>query len=158
QVWFAVCSFLFYFSTTEWCHCQRDVWMLPFALAALHFRLGQLHRLSDGNLGGGRLALFGILEGVCWGAAFWIKPFVALPALVCWALSAIRNWRDGRRLIVDAGALLIGGVLAGLPGVVWLLLSGAWSPMWDIFLHWNPEYIAAAEPFSQRLGFLFFRL
>src|SRR5262249_43339989 len=85
-------------------------------------------------------------------------PFVAVPAVMCWIVSAILNRQAGRRLIFDAVSLLAGGMLAGAPGVGWLNASGAWGPMWDIFLDWNREYIAAAEPLSRRLAFLFLRL
>src|SRR5262249_41472170 len=90
-IWFAVLCFLFYFSTTEWCHCQRDLWMLPFALAALLLRRRQMESLRDLTQSSGRLFLRTVAEGLCWGVAFWIKPFVAVPALACWLLSAFLN-------------------------------------------------------------------
>ena len=34
-VWVAALLFAFYLSTSEFCHAQRDVWMLLPALAAL---------------------------------------------------------------------------------------------------------------------------
>lgn len=68
-----------YLSVTEWCRVQRDVWMLLPALLAVHCRRRQLASPSR---------LWHFLEGLCWAAAFWIKPFVAIPALACWVASA----------------------------------------------------------------------
>src|SRR5262249_41979112 len=41
--------FLFYFSTSEWCHCQRDPWLLLPALLAL--ALAQARSASKGTSG-----------------------------------------------------------------------------------------------------------
>ena len=41
QVWTAVALFAFYLSRSEWCHCQRDTWMLLPALIALEQRRRQ---------------------------------------------------------------------------------------------------------------------
>src|SRR5688572_15684079 len=35
----------FYFSTSEWCHCQRDFWMLAPSLAALHLRMRRTEQM-----------------------------------------------------------------------------------------------------------------
>lgn len=152
--WFAVVAFLFYFSTTEWCHCQRDLWLLPFALAALQLRCAQTIALKDGSLSLRQLALRGIGEGVCWGAALWIKPFVVVPAVACWLLSALvarsTHLSMKRQLLADAGYLILGGALAGAPGIAWLMASGAWPYMWDILLNWNPEYVRATDPLWYR--------
>src|SRR5262245_2271080 len=42
RAWTAVLLALFYFSTTESAHCQRDMWMLLPCLAALHLRYHQV--------------------------------------------------------------------------------------------------------------------
>jgi hypothetical protein len=161
-VWLAVACFAFYFSTSEWCHCQRDVWMLPPALAALYLRRRQLADLVGHEAPLRRLALRGVLEGLCWGVAFWIKPFVAVPALACWILSAARAHKGhgpaGRRLALDAGSLLAGGMLAGGAGVAWLVRSGAWPYFCNVFLDWNWEYARATNPLLFRVMLLFVEL
>jgi hypothetical protein len=52
---------------------------------------------------------------------------------------AAAGWR---RWLADAGGLLLGGISAGIPGIIWLKVSGAWPYFWDIFTHWNPDYFA----------------
>jgi hypothetical protein len=83
---------------------------------------------------------------LCWGAAFWIKPFVAVPALLCWLTSVVlisRTQNQGRRAVfADAAGLLAGGLTAGAAGVAWLVWSGAWPAFVDILLGWNREYVA----------------
>jgi hypothetical protein len=120
---------VFYFSQSEWCHCQRDTWMLLPALLALHLRAGNSSSRWRP-----------LVEGLLWGCAFWIKPFVAFPALTCWLVSVPRLGR--RQVLSDAAALLTGGVLAGLAGVAWLILSGAWPHFADVMFVGNREYVA----------------
>ncbi len=160
--WFGFACFLFYFSTTEWSHCQRDPWMLPFALVALGLRQRQMQVLDNGEILPRRMARLSFVEGISWAAAFWIKPFVALPAILCWltwAIHARRVLRVPTKIVmVDALALLAGGLLAAVPGILWLMGTGAWPYFWDVFLHWNPEYAGAAEPVPRRLVLLFTRL
>jgi hypothetical protein len=83
-------------------------------------------------------------EGVVWALAFWIKPFVAVPALLCWLLSAHLTWRTprGRReTALDGAALLAGGLVAGAGGIAWLVGTGAWPAFVEIVFHWNQEYL-----------------
>jgi hypothetical protein len=143
RVWLAAGVFLFYFSTNEWCHCQRDTWMLAPALAALLLR----SRRSPGVAPPGVSTLVGwsFVEGLLWGAAFWIKPFVAVPALACWVLAARQAALAGvpvRRLLLDASALLLGGLAAGAAGVSWLVATGAWPWFVETVLVWNREYVS----------------
>jgi hypothetical protein len=142
----AALLFGFYSSRTEWCQCQRDTWMLLPALAALHLRKNQVDRLRQPETGTARVALTAVVEGLLWGAAFWIKPFVALPALACWLVAALlvraAPVRISRRLALDATGLLLGGVVAGAVGVAWLVRTGAWPAFWDVFTNWNREYYA----------------
>jgi hypothetical protein len=138
QVWTAVALFAFYFSTSEWCHCQRDTWMLLPALLALHLRRIQLSNPTES-----RPLAKSLLEGLCWGAAFWIKPFVAVPAFLAWLASAVWCRRQGRSfgsIRLDTTGLLAGGLVAGGLGGAWLKATGAWMDFWDIFLNWNAEY------------------
>jgi hypothetical protein len=144
--WTAFALLACYLSLSERCHCQRDTWMLLPALLALRQRQRQLGRWRQP---GARLAgLFGaaVLEGLFWGAAFWIKPFVIVPALLVWLASLLLARAAGARpavLVSDAAGLLAGGLAAGTLGVAWLAWSGALAPFLDLFLHWNGEYLAA---------------
>jgi hypothetical protein len=132
---------LFYFSTSEWCHCQRDTWMLPAALLALTLRQRQARRLAEPAVAGRAVTAWGFVEGVLWGSAFWVKPFVAVPALLCWLLSA--RHAPWRRLILDGLGCLPGGLAAGAAGIAWLWVSGAWPSFVDVVIVWNREYVAA---------------
>ena len=131
----------FYLSTSEWCHCQRDPWMLLPCLVALRLRGRQSDRLAEGDSSG--LFRWAFVEGIIWGAAFWIKPFVAVPALACWIVSA---WPSlgmpgtRKRMGLDFIGLLSGGLMIGGTGVVWLVATGAWADFVDIMFRWNAEY------------------
>jgi hypothetical protein len=130
----------FYLSTSEWCHCQRDTWMLLPALLALELRRQALALAGPGGLSP---AFFfrPLLEGLLWGAAFWIKPFVAVPALVCWLAAARPVARKvGRRLALDGLLVATGGLAAGAAGCGWLWATGAWKDFWDVMWVWNREY------------------
>jgi hypothetical protein len=81
------------------------------------------------------------LEGLLWAAAFWIKPFVAVPALACW-LAAARRVGLGRWLAVDGVSWVAGGLLGGAAGCAWLFATGAWTEFWDVMGVWNREYAA----------------
>jgi hypothetical protein len=149
RVWTAAVLFGFYFATPEVCHCQRDMWMLLPAAGALLVRRRQVAALLGTPRPLRGVALRAVAEGLCWGAAFWIKPFVALPGLACWLLAAAQvrraSARPGRVLAVDAAGLLAGGLLAGALGVAWLLGSGSWSYFWDTLLGWDENYYHQAS-------------
>jgi hypothetical protein len=87
----------------------------------------------------------------------WVKPHAVVPALAVWAASvAILSRREPRRrLAVDFVGLILGGLLAGVPGVAWLVGTGAWPYFLDIFLNWNPAYLAKSAPLAVRLHTLF---
>jgi hypothetical protein len=143
RIWTVVLLFGFYLSTSEWCHCQRDTWMLLPALVALHLRLWQVQRLTTGPNGP---AVFGraLVEGLCWSSALWIKPFVFAPALLCWSVGAVTVRRSDssacRLLALDAAGLLIGGILIAGAGILWLWWTGSGPYFWRILVDWNPEY------------------
>jgi hypothetical protein len=133
----------FYGTTSEWCHAQRDVWMLLPTLLALGCRRRQVRLLCD-PAGGPPRAWLSVAEGVCWGAAFWIKPHIALAALAAWLVGAVAAWRAGvgvRTLARDALGVVGGGLLAGAPGTAWLVASGAWPSFWEVVSGWNREYV-----------------
>jgi len=118
--WLAAAVALWYPFTSEFNHCQRDVWMLLPAAGAT------LLRAHRGNL---------IVEGCLWGAAVWFKPHVLIPAAAVWlACRRANRWRD-------LGGVLLGGLLAGLLGTAWLVGSGAWPHFIDVFARWNTEYV-----------------
>ncbi len=166
QAWLVFVLFVCYFSLSEWCHCQRDVWLLVPGLAGLTLRRRQIERLrtappqftqarsaSEGESRPARLRVglvstatvgWAFLEGLCWGAGVCLKPMIVLPAVCCWAVSVlyVRSWR---RIWVDFGGLLLGGVVAGVLGVVWLVWSGAWPYFLATLREWNPGYVAAAR-------------
>jgi hypothetical protein len=160
--WVAVLLLAFYFSTSEFCHAQRDVWMLLPALAAAHLRRRQWELAGAGGAPAGA-ALRAAAEGLCWGLAIWIKPFVLLPVLLCWAVTAARTYRPFRPrakwALCDLAGLLGGGLLAGCLGCGWLWHSGAWRAFWDVLLSWNGGYYswAQGEGFALRTAALFLR-
>jgi hypothetical protein len=111
-----------YPSLPEINHCQRDVWMLLPAAAAVALRVGRPTP---------------ILEGVLWGLAVWVKPHVAVPAAAVWLATARRpGW------VGDLVGNVAGGLLAGVAGVGYLVASGTWPHFVDVFTTWNTGYAA----------------
>jgi hypothetical protein len=142
RIFTAIVLFAFYLSTSEWCHCQRDIWMLLPALIALAICRRQVGRLTDPKVGALRLAAWSALEGALWAAACWIKPFVAVPALAAWLIAA-RKARPSAgigRLATDFAGLLVGGLAVGAAGVGWLVATGAWPAFYEVMFIWNREY------------------
>jgi hypothetical protein len=132
QVTTATGMLLCYFATPEICHCQRDGWALFFAVAALSLRCRDLRGAGT------------ILEGLLWGAACWIKPFVAVAALGAWlGHSRTAGFREAVRR--DLG-VLAGGMLALALGGAWLWTSGTWPHFRNVLTHWLPAYQTAYLP------------
>ncbi|WP_145944340.1 hypothetical protein [Fuerstiella marisgermanici] len=136
---FTAFALFFYLSCNEWCHAQRDTWMLLPAMAAVWLRLKRNH----GSASFGVDTSLSLLEGVCWGAAFWIKPHVAIPALCVIAVDLFSRRRSG--VFLETAMVIAGGMLVGLPGIAWMTYSGAWPHFWDMMLEWNPEYLKAGR-------------
>jgi hypothetical protein len=172
RVWTVVALCGFYLSTPEINHCQRDVWMLLPALGAAHLRVRQLAVLARPETPWYTLGSWAVIEGACWGIAFWIKPHVIVPAAVCWLVGVawlcMRAGRPpdsvvgpssgcqlGRVLVVDAGGLVAGGLFVGGVGILWLWSSGTWPYFWEVFLGWNPEYCAHTATMTRRPRDLF---
>lgn len=130
QVWTACLLLFFYFSTTEFCHCQPDVWMMLPVFVAVTLRIRQLNRLRTANADLRGVAALALAEGVCWGIAVLFKPPIMIPAVACWLLTVIwiRIARPAttRVLIADFLGLLFGGLLVGGSILLWLVVSGNW--------------------------------
>ncbi len=129
RLWLAVAVALFYLFETEFIHVQRDGWMLLPATLAAWLRCRQLKSPS---------LVAAVLEGLCWGAAVWVKPHVLVPALLVWLVSW--NFVPRRAMLLATVGLIVGGLLAGAAGSAWLVSTGTWGPMWDVLLNWNGEY------------------
>ncbi|GAB5444265.1 MAG: hypothetical protein Fues2KO_46140 [Fuerstiella sp.] len=138
---FAFSASLFYLSCNEWCHCQRDTWMLLPTALAISIRYHRLTRQESSSAGRSH-GYSALLEGICWGAAFWIKPHVALPAMFVIGGCVLRMTQ---RRSIDAAWVVGGGLLAAVPGIAWLVVSDTWPHFWDMMLNWNPEYLEAGR-------------
>ncbi len=125
-VWTAAVLWACYAGQSIWCQCQRDVWMLALALAAVAVR-GD--RVPDD-------ARRSAVEGLLWGVAASMKPFVLLVAIAV-------ELTDRRRTL-PSWAAAVGGVLAVATANVALLVSlGAWPSAFAIWTEWNPDYFAS---------------
>jgi hypothetical protein len=146
RLWTACVLYGFYFATSEWCHCEPDMWMLLPALLAVCLRQRRLVGLLRGEQRGTGMAVQAVLEGVFWGLAFVVKPHVAVPAVACWLVwgALVRRRRPGwgRDLAVDAGLVVIGGLLVGAATGTWLWRSGNWPYFRAAVLGgWNWDYL-----------------
>jgi hypothetical protein len=163
RLWAAIALMLFYFGTSEWCHCQPDMWMLVPALLALWLRQQQVVAIAFRKGVGGMFLLRPGLEGALWGTAFLMKPFVAVPAVLTWLVGAALVLRRRKRalglvfldgLATCSGGFLIIGLAAG-----WLWRSGNW-PYFIQAMEWNDEYFWGSESLMARtermLKFAFF--
>ncbi len=154
RIWTAVALFAYYLFLPEPCPCQRDIWMFLPAVVGLTLRRRQVERMSRPASTVFSIVGPAILEGLCWGTAVWIKPFVFFPGLACWLVSVflVRKARPGKYgcLIADLLGLLTGGLFIGALGMVWLWRSGSWPYFWEIFLVWNRDYGAVAQRFDVR--------
>ncbi|MBC8290253.1 MAG: hypothetical protein H8E37_08045 [Planctomycetes bacterium] len=142
-MWTVLGCSMFYLSTSEWCHCQRDMWMLAPAMAGTWLRLKQRER-AESETPGGRLLLWGILEGLIWGVGIWIKPHVLLVTVAVWLCTLSRK-AGLKRTAFDSAGLLVGGLIAGGVGFGWMVSTGAWSHWLDTMQNWNPRYLQAGR-------------
>ena len=134
QPTFLLAASVFYLSRNEWCHAQRDTWMMLPALMAVWLRW---KRSGGGN------AAAAVSEGIFWGVAFWIKPHITVPAAAVIAADFLMCSRSGWWR--DFLYVCVGGLLTAVPGVSWMMASGAWTPFLDMMLTWNPEYFSAGR-------------
>ena len=141
--WSVLACSMFYLSTSEWCHCQRDMWMLAPAIAGTWLRLKQRAR-AESEASGGRLLLWGMLEGLVWGIGIWIKPYVLLVTVAAWLCTLSRK-AGLKRTAADSAGLLAGGLIAGGAGFGWMIFTGAWPHWLDTMQNWNPRYLQAGR-------------
>ncbi len=159
--WFVAAAALFYPFLSEFSHVQRDPWTLLPAVVAARLRLIRVSRAPNAAppapAGRGWRVGDSALEGFVWGLAVWVKPHVVVPAFAVWAVSAVLLLRSEppRRVLADLVGLLTGGLTAGVPGVLWLVGTGAWPHFLDVFLNWNPDYLADAAPLGLRFNTVF---
>jgi hypothetical protein len=161
RAWTAAGVAAFYPFVTEFCHLQRDVWLMLPALLAVMVRL----RRTDRGTGLTDAAVFrsALGEGMLWGLAFWIKPHVTLPAAAVWLAGIARlagtSARPRRRAAADLLGVLTGGLLTGAAGIGWLVATGTWPYFVDVFTNWNTSYLQMiAGELDQRLdgAFVYF--
>ncbi len=131
---------VFYLSSSEWNHCQRDMWMLAVCVAAASLRIRSLSRSRESS---GRATWSrGLVEGLVWGCGIWIKPYVVLVAIACW-VATVRRWPSMRQALIDGSGVLAGGVIAGAAGLGWMVSTGCLDAFIEQSQEWNPHYFAA---------------
>ncbi|QDT54365.1 hypothetical protein Pan44_23980 [Caulifigura coniformis] len=135
---FAFVAVGFYCSTPEWVHCQRDIWLMLPALGAFSIRVRRLTR-PGGPASQGFLS--SLIEGALWACAFWIKPYVAVPAAAAVAASLLGR-RSLHEMVLDISGVLAGGAIIGAAGSTWMIATGVWPHFLEQMLEWNPVYFA----------------
>jgi len=135
---------LTYYSVSEWCHVQRDVWLLIPAVAGLSLRYAQLLRMKNATASSKSIYFHTLLEGLVWGAGVWLKPHLVIPALAVWICSLLLL-STRRKTLKDLTGLITGGLVVGLLGIGWLISSKTWPWFLEMQLEWNREYLAAGN-------------
>lgn len=137
----------FYLFLSEFNHCQRDVWMMLPALAAAWYRVRRVRRAAGRS--DGWVFRTAVLEGTTWGLAAWVKPHIILVAAAAWLVTQGRLAGSAgpgvggklRRSAADLAGAFAGGLLVGAAGLTWLVGSGTWPYMYEVFTEWNPAYL-----------------
>lgn len=161
RLWILTFLFSFYFSTSEWNHCQRDPWMTLPAVGALFLRRSQVEAVRAGSRGLRAVWLFGTLEGTLWGTALWLKPYVVVPALLAWVVGSLWLARGGKvslwSFAADLVGLVAGGLLVGGLGILWMLSHGCLGPYLDHLSAVGQDYVTADlyRPFTANYCRLF---
>ena len=138
-----LCCIGFYFSISEWNHCQRDTWILFPALAGLLMRIKQLQRIEANDRPAKQFG-WAILEGIVWACGFWVKPFIAFPAMALWLMGTM-TIRNRNSWLLDLPGILLGGACIGGMGIAWLVSTGAWPYFLETASNWNPDYFACRK-------------
>ncbi len=140
STWLSLALTVFSLSCSEWCHCQRDTWLLVPMTAAICLRMRHLY----GEMNPSVSTLASLSEGFLWGAACWLKPYAALVAASVWIVTLPRfsTWRN---VATDTGLVIVGGMIAGVGGLTWLMRTGAWPYWLETMRDWNPRYLAAGR-------------
>jgi hypothetical protein len=151
RAWTAFELYFYYLGTSEWNHCQPDVWMLLPALAALALRQRQIIAIGAGKATGPWVFARAGIEGLCWGIAFLLKPFIVFPALACWLVGAawLRGSRKRALLLADGAGLLTSGAFIGTVVTIWLKATGDWPALIE-YLGWNEEYYFSSSQWGER--------
>jgi hypothetical protein len=161
RLWTATALFGFYFSTSEWCHCEVDPWMMPLALAAMLLRGGRSGQSAESNPSQRSLLPLAVLEGLCWAYDFAMKPFIVFPAGACWLVTAFQAWRGGhqRRRWLSFDTLgVLGGAGIGIGALVlWLWRSDNLLFFLDASTgSWNQDYYSSSPLWISRIVKLFY--
>lgn len=144
---------MFYLGTSEWCHCQRDTWMLLPCLLAVVIRKLYCRPLVRADLPETLIPdqsdersfpLLACLEGTMWGLAFWIKPFVAFPAIAV-IFASRGQFGSTRAWLRHSGYLISAGAIVGLLGILWMVKAGCWTSFVDMMTSWNGDYYQAGR-------------
>ncbi len=138
--WSAVFGLLFYLSLSEWCHCQRDIWLLLPAVWGCLLRILQVQRQATGT--STKIFAHSLIEGCVWGLGIWLKPHLLIVCVVVWVMSIfmIQGWK---RKAIDGAGLLAGGVIMGAIGLWSLMRLGALEAFLVSLREWNPGYLEA---------------
>ena len=154
RLWLALILFACYFAMSEWSHCQRDVWMLLPALAAMRLRRSHVCKVLSPPSASYRFS-HACAEGILWALAMGIKPMAVVPALCCWLLSVHLIWSASRNrfwlIVVDLLGLILGASAVGGIAAFWLWQSGSTPYLWQIMRQWNPEYLVFSLSWAVRL-------
>ena len=149
--------FLAYYSVSEWCHVQRDLWLLLPTAVALNLRWAQIRRCAEAHPPAKIIFLFALLEGLIWGTGVWLKPHIVFPALAVWLCSLTQSALR-RHVFKDLTGLITGGILVGVLGTGWLYFNGAWPWFLEMQLDWNREYLTDKTNNLQNYGYVVFSM
>jgi hypothetical protein len=163
SVWMAVVLALSYSSATEWSHCQPDMWMCLPALGALLLRQRQAPLPLAGDGSRVMIARRALGEGVLWGLAFLVKPFILCAAVPClvlvmlWTSLVVRKRDAFALLVADSAGLLAGGLLVGALSVALLAFGGDWAAfLQGAFGGWGADYFRGFTDLGLRSRRAFF--
>jgi len=133
---------LCYLTQSEWCHTQRDSWLLFPTVLACFLRWKNATKGEKWH----QSTLWGlsILEGTIWGVAIWLKPHIIFVIVAVWLIGWIVQ-RDMSKGAVSSLGLFIGGLIMGTAGIAWFIIMEAWDPFVETVLDWNPGYVAARK-------------